>query len=97
MNDPRGSQWRKWDLHVHTPSSLRQHYGGDTEENWGDFISYLEALPAEFKVLGINDYIFLDGYKKIRAEKEKGRLKNIDLLLPVIELRLNIFGGTTGH
>ena len=21
MNDPRGSLWRKWDLHLHTPSS----------------------------------------------------------------------------
>ncbi|MBW1711323.1 MAG: PHP domain-containing protein [Deltaproteobacteria bacterium] len=21
MNDPRGSLWRKWDLHLHTPAS----------------------------------------------------------------------------
>ena len=53
MNDSRGSQWRKWDLHVHTPSWLRQHYGGDTEENWERSVSNLETLPAEFKVLGI--------------------------------------------
>jgi len=33
----RGSEWRKWDLHVHTPSSLIQHYGGDTDEVWEKF------------------------------------------------------------
>jgi chorismate mutase len=54
----------------------------------------LEALPPEFKVLGINDYIFIDGYRRLLAEKKTGRLQNIDLLLPVIELRLDKFGGT---
>jgi hypothetical protein len=49
---------------------------------------------SEFKVLGINDYIFLDGYKKVLAAKAAGKLPNIDLLLPVIELRLDKFGGS---
>jgi len=54
----------------------------------------LEALPAEFKAVGINDYIFVDGYERARRAKlEQGRLKNIDLLLPVIELRLDKFAG----
>lgn len=54
----------------------------------------LEALPADFKVIGINDYIFIDGYERVRKAKlEQGRLKNIDLVLPVIELRLDKFAG----
>ena len=61
----KGSEWNKWDLHVHTPCSIIQDYGGDTEEVWEKYITDLENLPKEFKVLGINDYIFLDGYKKI--------------------------------
>ncbi len=87
----RGSEWNKWDLHVHTPNSIIQHYGGDTEEAWEKYITDLESLPDEFKAIGINDYIFLDGYKKVKEFKEKGRLPKIDLILPVIELRVNKF------
>jgi len=65
----RGSVWRKWDLHVHTPASLKNNYGGDNEEIWERFISDLERLSQEFKVIGINDYIFLDGYKKVLEAK----------------------------
>jgi ABC-type lipoprotein export system ATPase subunit len=95
MNDPRGSIWRKWDLHVHTPASLVHHYEG--VDPWPQFLDDLEHLPPEFKVLGINDYLFLDGYKRIIAERKNGRLANIDLVLPVIELRLDKFGGSLGH
>lgn len=90
---PKGSEWRKWDLHVHTPYSIEQNYG-DIEKVWEKFISDLEALPPSFKVIGINDYIFLDGYKRILQERAKGRLKNLDLILPVIEFRVDKFGGT---
>jgi hypothetical protein len=95
MNDPRGSTWRKWDLHVHTPESIVHAYEG--ADPWPRFLDELERLPAEFKVIGINDYIFLDGYRRILAEKAKGRLHNIDLFLPVIELRLDKFGGSQNH
>lgn len=96
FNDPKGSYWRKWDLHVHTPASLVHHYGGDADV-WEKFIADLENLPPEFKVIGINDYIFIDGYRRILEEKKAGRLKNIDLILPVIELRIDKFGGTKNH
>src|SRR6266404_3288615 len=97
MNDPSGSQWRKWDLHVHTPASLFHNYPGDEKASWEDFLRDLEALPPEFKAIGVNDYIFLDGYKRLKEEQAKGRLKNIPLLLPVIELRLDKFGGSLTH
>lgn len=51
-------------------------------------------MPPEFKVLGINDYLFVDGYRKVREAKRKGRLQNIELLLPVVEFRLDKFGGS---
>lgn len=87
--------WRKWDLHVHTPDSLRHNYPGNPEQAWKAFLTDLEGLPKEFKVIGINDYIFVDGYEKVlKAKREQGRLQNIDLILPVIELRLDKFGGT---
>ena len=95
MNDPKGSQWHKWDLHVHTPESLVHNYNGANP--WDRFLDELESLPSEFKVIGINDYIFLDGYRRILEEVSRGRLKNISLFLPVIELRIDKFGGSPGH
>jgi hypothetical protein len=92
---PEGAVWRKWDLQVHTPESIVHQYGG--ADPWARFIQELEALPSEFKVIGVNDYIFLDGYKRILAEKAKGRLRNINLFLPDIELRLDKFGGSLSH
>ncbi|MFO0448477.1 MAG: TrlF family AAA-like ATPase [Pseudomonadota bacterium] len=93
MSEQRGSAWRKWDLHVHTPDSLVQQYGAGPDV-WDRFIEELSKLPPEFKVLGINDYIFLDGYKKVADAKAAGMLPNIELLLPVMEFRLDKFGGT---
>jgi ABC-type lipoprotein export system ATPase subunit len=89
----RGSTWKKWDLHVHTPESLVHNYPGEKEAAWEAFLADLEALPAEFKVLGINDYLFVDGYERVLRAKQQGRLANIELLLPVVELRLDKFGG----
>jgi exonuclease SbcC len=93
MSNYKGSFWSKWDLHVHTPCSIVSHYGGD----WEKFISDIEALPKEFSVIGINDYIFLDGYRRVVEEHQKGRMQNISLFLPVIELRIDKFGGTNNY
>lgn len=93
----RGSVWRKWDLHVHTPFSLNQEYGGNTDQVWEKFIQDLESLPEEFKVIGVNDYIFLDGYKKVIEYKKQGRLSNLDLLLPVVELRIDKYGNVNNN
>lgn len=94
MNYKQGSDWRKWDLHVHTPLSIENSYKGSSiEEKWENFISDIEKLPSEIKVLGINDYLFIDGYRKLVEFKNNGRLKNIDTLFPVIEFRIRKFAG----
>ena len=90
-----GSLWNKWDLHVHTPASIENQYeGSNANEKWERFIGDIEKLPQEFKVIGINDYFFIDGYRNILHEwKDKGRMQNIDLFLPVIEFRIRKFCG----
>lgn len=91
----KGAEWAKWDLHVHTPESLVHHFKNKTvgSDIWEEYIKDLENLPSEFKVIGINDYLFLDGYRKVLEYKKQGRLQNIDLILPVIEFRLKKFAG----
>ena len=90
----KGSEWNIWDLHVHTPASLVHHFEAGLDcDVWERYIRDLESLPKEIKVLGINDYLFIDGYKKILEYKAQGRLQNIELILPVVEFRLSQFGG----
>ena len=90
---PKGAEWRKWDLHVHTPSSICQNFGDVTAETWERYIYELENLPDEFSVIGINDYLFLDGYRRLIVEqKENNKLQNLTLF-PVVEFRIEKFAG----
>ena len=93
--DYRGSEWRKWDLHIHTPASLCSEYGGNTPEIWETFFDKLEALSKDISVIGINDYLFIDGYEKVLKRKLEGGLRKIDLILPVIEFRIREFVGNS--
>jgi ABC-type lipoprotein export system ATPase subunit len=79
-------------LHVHSPASHVQKYGTD-EAAWERFIADLEALPSDLAVLGINDYLFLDGYKRVLAAKAEGRLQNVVTVFPSVELRLARLAG----
>lgn len=87
----RGSEWRKWDLHIHTPLSIEQHYWANNEETWEKYIKDLESLSDDFSVIWINDYLFLDWYEKVKSLKDAWRLKNIKLILPVLEFRIEKF------
>lgn len=83
-----------WDLHVHTPASVVHNYGdGQQDEVWSKFISQLAALPPSIRVLGITDYYSIDGYRKVRDAKIAGQLPNIELVIPIVELRLTSFAG----
>ena len=68
---PKGSEWRKWDLHVHTPLSIYQKYGENNEATWEAYIKDLESLSKDFSVIGVNDYLFLDGYERLKKELEQ--------------------------
>jgi ABC-type lipoprotein export system ATPase subunit len=91
---PRGSEWRKWDLHVHTPAS----YG--FQGDWNGFI--IQLGNADCDVVGINDYFSVAGYREVmrrlgdpgaategnkayRDALEKLRSK---VLMPVVECRM---------
>ena len=101
-----GSEWRKWDLHVHTPFSyLNNQFGSDFD----DYVKKLfkKAIEKEIAVIGITDYFCIEGYKKIKTEyltneeklkelfsdEEIEKIKNITLF-PNIEFRLDTLVGS---
>ena len=86
---PRGSEYRKWDLHIHSPLSiLNNQYPKLTtgDPDWEPFVQRLEIL--DLAVIGITDYFTIEGYKKLQKFKKEGRLNNIHTILPNIEFRL---------
>ena len=89
-----GSTWRRWDLHVHTPASVVHNYRG--ADPWGRFLTELASLPAELSVVGINDYLFVDGYRRVFDEWRQGRLPNLEAIFPVVEFRLQQLAGVDG-
>lgn len=95
MSWSKGSKWRKWDLHVHSPASA--NFSGD----WNQFI--IQLGNADCDVIGINDYFSVAGYKELQrrlsdpgatAEGNKPYREALEklktkTLLPVVECRMN--------
>lgn len=92
MNDNKsGSLWRRWDLHLHTPETLKEdRYSGTTpDEKWENFCNDINASDAEISVIGITDYLLIDNFKKFQSYVASGKItKKFDLVIPNIELRL---------
>jgi ABC-type lipoprotein export system ATPase subunit/DNA-binding transcriptional ArsR family regulator len=92
--DSKGALWRRWDLHVHTPASYVNEYGDrENDETWERYFSAIATLPPDISVLGINDYFTIDGYKRVKAEWDRGRFPNLLAIFPVVELRLDHLAG----
>jgi ABC-type lipoprotein export system ATPase subunit len=98
---PRGSEWRKWDLQVHTPfSALNNGFGTDFPAYAKQLIE--KACSAGIAVVGITDYFTIEGYsalRKLLADEPALRALVGDdhaakaagiLFLPNIELRTSI-------
>ena len=72
MSFERGSEWRKWDIHIHTPGTAKNdHYGSDS---WDSYISKLESL-SDIDAFGITDYCSLRNYYKVKRFQDSGRRK----------------------
>lgn len=87
MNDKSGSQWRKWDLHFHTPRSHDYGNGGLTPAQLVD-----RLVQVGIEVVAVTDHHLIDtafiGEMQMAAT---GRLT----VLPGIELTSNL-GGNDG-
>jgi hypothetical protein len=81
----RGSEWRRWDMHVHAPgTALNNQFG-----SWEEYVCAIEGADSNIAVVGITDYATLRSYKKFLEYRGKGRMPNIALAIPNIEFRIS--------
>lgn len=91
---PRGSVWRQWDLHLHTPASfhwkgsrLRGIVGTTRDAELDKIITAINA--AEPSVSAVMDYWTFDGYLAIKKRSaQSGGVALLKTVFPGIELRL---------
>ncbi len=86
VHDLRGSLWHRWDPHLHAPGTLlNDQFGG----NWDTYLDTLEQSDPRIEALGVTDYFCIDTYKEVRKRKAAGRLSDVKLLFPNVELRID--------
>lgn len=88
MNDPRGSVWRKWDLHYHTPSSF------DVTSKISNEDIVAELLSRDIAAVAITDHHTID----------VGRIRDLQAIagerltvFPGIEFRSELGGKESVH
>lgn len=82
-----GSEWRRWEPHIHAPGTiLNNQFGGI--DPWEPYLAALEAASPRIGAIAVTDYYVTDTYEEVVRRKAAGRLPNVDLLFPNIELRL---------
>ena len=79
----RGSEWRRWDLHVHTPDTALN----DGYKDWDTYVSAISSNNV-VSAIGVTDYFLFDNYGKLKEHHSKGELAGVELLIPNIEFRI---------
>lgn len=87
--DPMGSLWHRWDPHIHVPGTAlnNQYKGADAME---EFVHRIEMSEPRIRALGVTEYFGLEGYERLLEAKKAGRLPDVGLIFPNVELRFSI-------
>jgi hypothetical protein len=89
----RGTEWHRWEPHIHGPGTvLNNQFAG--KEPWEAYLCALEACSPTIEALAVTDYYITDTYEEVARRKAAGRLPNVKLLFPNIELRLDVAAKT---
>lgn len=95
----RGSEWRKWDLHVHTKNTNKNDQFQSKDFESFCKVLFEKALENQVCVIGVTDYFSIENYcaavkyqekiddNTLFNEDDKQKIKEI-LLLPNVELRM---------
>lgn len=85
----RGSEWRRWEPHIHAPGTLMNNqFSGPNA--WHDYLTALEQAFPVIEAIAVTDYYVTDTYEEVRKHKEAGRLSDVKLIFPNVELRLDV-------
>ncbi len=95
----KGSEWRRWDLHIHTKNTAKNdRFKSKDFESFCE-ICFKKALEKNIAVIGITDYYCIENYKQVKqyvfdinkktcfSDEEKSKIKKI-FILPNVELRI---------
>ena len=84
-----GSQWHRWEPHIHAPGTVLndRFAGGDP---WAVYLTQIETKTPLIRALAVTDYYLTDLYEQVLQHKEEGRLSNVDLIFPNVEMRLDV-------
>lgn len=89
----RGSLWYRWEPHIHAPGTiLNNQFGG--VDPWEEYLTALEGSSPQIGAIAVTDYYVTDTYEEILSYKAAGRLPNVQLIFPNIELRLDVAAKT---
>ncbi len=95
----KGSEWRRWDLHVHTKGTLKNDEFKSVDFNAYCVVTFKKALEKDIAVIGITDYFSIERYKEVKqfvanidqcnefTSEERDKIKKI-FILPNVELRM---------
>lgn len=91
----RGSEWRRWELHLHTPGTKKadEYRGRNEQEKWDNFYSTISTYVGDgtnplksICAIAVTDYLSIDNYLKIRRDN---RLPDcVKFVFPNVELRI---------
>lgn len=85
----RGSEWRRWEPHIHAPGTVmnNQFIGPNA---WHEYLTALEQASPVIEAVAVTDYYVTDTYEVVRKYKAAGRLPDVKLIFPNVELRLDV-------
>lgn len=98
MKFERGSEWRRWELHIHTPGTVKNDCfsGNSMDEKWNKYYSNIESYigdgsdpTRDIAVIAITDYLSVENYKKVI--KDNRLPQSVSLILPNVEMRIQPF------
>lgn len=91
----KGSEWRKWDLHIHTPYTKLNNQYGNNDDVWENFCKKIEE--SDIAVFGITDYFSLDNYFTFIKKFKEIYPNSNKIFFPNIEFRIDSKNSKNEH
>ncbi|HET9402673.1 MAG TPA: hypothetical protein VFO34_17130 [Candidatus Acidoferrales bacterium] len=85
----RGSEWRRWEPHIHAPGTVLNNQFGASNA-WTNYLTALETAAPKIEAIAVTDYYVTDTYEEVIRQQLAGRLPDVQLLFPNIEVRLDV-------